>query len=154
MSYRYVLAPTAAVVAALFIGCGGQEDRTVSATSLTEAAYTKRANVICAQGRLRALRYQPSPAGEQTGEEASKAIENSVLPAIQEVVDELYELGAPSDQKGQIEAFLAAFQRGVDESEDLEVPTFDRLSRVLAPSGERARQAGLQDCIYGSKQGA
>jgi len=134
---------------AFFAGCGGGGDRTVPASSLSKAAYAKRADEICAKGRLRALRYQPSPGGGQTAEAAHQAIEASVLPAIQEVVDELYELGAPGGQKGQIEAFLAAFQEDVDAGEALATPTFNRLQRTMAPSGKLARGAGLQDCVYG-----
>lgn len=138
-----------AAVASLFAGCSGDDDRTVSTTSLDKAEYVERADAICAEGRLRALRYQPSAGGGQTAAAAQKAIDESVLPAVQEVVDELYELGAPGGQEEQIDAFLAAFQQGVDDGEDLEVPTFERFERVMAPAGKLARKAGLQDCIYG-----
>lgn len=137
-------------LAALLAGCGGGEDRTVATTSLAKAEYVKRADAICARGRMRALRYQPSLGREgQTPAAAHTAIEVSVLPAIREVVDELYELGAPSGQKGQVEAFLAAFQEGVDEAEGLEVPTFDRLQRVLGRPGELALKAELRNCVFG-----
>lgn len=137
-------------LAVFFAGCGGGQDRTVSISSLSKAEYVQRADAICAKGRARALRYQPSLGREgRTAEALHKAIEAIILPAIQEVVDDLYELGAPQGEKGHTEAFLAAFQQGVDDGENLEVPTFGRLQRVLAPSGEKALKMGLQDCVYG-----
>lgn len=141
----------AAAAGTSYAGCGGggSEDRTVSTSSLTNAEFVKRADAICARGRLRALRYQPSASGGQTGAAVAAAIEAGVFPAIQAVIDKLYTLGAPAGQKARVEAFLTAFQQGVDEGEDLEVPSFERLGRVLAKPGELAHKSGLQDCIYG-----
>lgn len=138
----------AAVAIAAAGGCGGG-GRTVAASSMSAAEYARRADAICAKGRLRGLRYQPGLAAGQTNKAASAAIEASVLPAVREVVDRLYALGAPSGRKAGIEAFLAAFQQAVDEGEQMEVPTFERLERVLAKPGGLAVKNGLTACAYG-----
>lgn len=136
-------------LAAIWAGCG-DSSRTVTTSSLDKADFVKRADAICARGRLRSLGYRPAAAaGQSEGEAVTEAIETTVLPAMQRVVDDIYDLGAPQGEEARIEAFLAAFQQAVDEGEGLEVPSFERLEPLLAPPGELAQKSGLESCVYG-----
>jgi hypothetical protein len=135
---------------AIGIGCGGGEDsRSLSASSLGKAEFVKRADAVCARGRESALRYQPSLPGGRTGASIAKAIELSVLPALREVADRLYSLGAPSNERQGVEAFLASFEDALGAAEDLELPSFERLEPLLSRPGQLARKADLQSCVYG-----
>ncbi len=148
------LAASLCAVAAI-AGCGGGdgEEQALASTTPAKSEYAKRAEAICAKGRMRALRYQPALGREgQTAAASAHAIEVSVLPAIQGVVDDLYALGAPAGERSKVEEFLAAFQEDVSEGEDLEVPTFERIQRVFATSGEMALKMGIPACVYGQRQ--
>lgn len=133
------------------IGCGGATEagRFLPVSSLSEAKFVERANSICAGGRERGLRYQPSLPSAQTGAAIARAIDVSVLPALRQVADALYKLGAPADRRGKVEAFLASFEEALGRAEDLEAPSFERLEPLLGRSGELALRAGLESCAYG-----
>ena len=134
---------------AIGIGCGGGDSQSLSASSLSKAEFVKRADAVCARGRERALRYQPSLPGGRTGASIAEAIDLSVLPALREVADSLYSLGAPGDERQGVEAFLVSFEDALGAAEDLEVPSFERLAPLLSRPGHLAHKAGLQSCVYG-----
>jgi hypothetical protein len=133
--------------AAIIAGCGSE--RPVPVSSLSRAQFIERADAICAEGRRRGLRYRPSLADGETGAAAARAIEVALLPAIGQVVDDLYAIGAPAAQRERMEAFLSELQRAVSEAESFEVPTFERLDRAFASSGKLALELGLRSCAYG-----
>ncbi|HYJ20706.1 MAG TPA: hypothetical protein VEW07_01635 [Solirubrobacterales bacterium] len=139
-------------IVALLGGCGGGETATatISTSSLSSAAFAARAETICAEGRLRALRYQARPStGESEREAVTAAIETTVLPAIQDVIDKIHALGAPADEGEEVEAFLVPLQNAVSAAEELRVPTFEEVDRLLEPAGIKAKKYGLDSCVYG-----
>ena len=144
-------AASLAVLCTMAIGCGGgaKAERTLPVSSLSEAKFVERADAICAEGRERGLRYQPSLPSGQTGAAIAEAIDISVLPALRQAADALYRLGAPAGRHGKVEAFLASFEEALGKVEDLEVPSFERLEPLLGPSGDLALRAGLESCGYG-----
>lgn len=136
-------------IAMALTGCGGSS-RTVSASSLGKAEFVKRTDSICSRGRSRGLRYQPAAAaGQPEGKAVTAAIETNLLPALQDVIDEIYALGAPRGEESRVEAFLVALQDAVDAGEDLQPPSFERLEPLLAPPGKLALKIGLESCVYG-----
>lgn len=147
---RLVVALVTLAAAAAAAGCGsGDSDRTVATSSLGKAAFDQRAEAICADGRSRGLRFSGLPAGGTSEREAmTRAVRQSLLPALQRVVDRLYSLGAPAGEEQQIEDFLAAFQGGVDAAEKLRVPTLLNVEAKLDPAGALAERAALEACVY------
>jgi len=141
-----------ACIAAAWAGCGGggsDPAQAVTTSSLTKAQFVKQAEAICTQGRLRALQYAPSDDTEQSERDAfTESMQDTLLPALQEVVDEIYELGAPRGEEAQVEALLVSLQKGIDSTEELEQPTFISLEQRLAHAGKLAKKAGLESCVY------
>ena len=139
----------AVAIAAIVTGCGaGKSDPTVPISSLGKAAFHRRAEAICAKGRARGLRFE-SPADDESESEAlARAIERSLLPALQGVVDRLYGLGAPAGEEERIEHFLAALQHGVDAARNLPDPTLRNVAEKLDPAGALAERNGLRACVY------
>jgi hypothetical protein len=135
-------------------GCGGGGP-SLATSSMTDAAFAGRVEAICARGRERSLRFEPPPDAQAERDPLDErkaltaAIEATLLPALQEAIDEIYALGAPPQEKEQTEEFLEAMQQGVDEGEALEVPSVEEIEDSLARSGQLARKAGLESCIYG-----
>lgn len=138
----------AAIWIAGAVGCG-DDAPTVAASSLSPSEFVAEAEEICARGRLQGLRFQPPEDGESEQEALFAAIDNALLPSLQGVIDEMYELGAPHGNEARIEALLIAMQKAVDEGEALDRPTVEKMENLLAPSGRLARKAGLESCIYG-----
>lgn len=144
------LAVVALAVIATGVGCGdGGSDRALATSSLDEAAFDQRVEAICADGRSRGLRFSGLPAdGESEREALTVAVERSLLPALQEVVDRLYSLGAPAGEEEKVEDFFAALQQGVDAAGEMRVPTLRNVEAKLDPAGLRAERAGFAACIY------
>jgi hypothetical protein len=137
----------AAWVSVAWAGCGGDVAQTVSAASLSQAEFTKEANAICARNRLSGLRFEPD--SDQSERDAvTEGIEDGVLPSLQDAVDEIYDLGAPSGQERQVEEFLVALQKGIDDAGERPVPTFVSLGLELTPSSELAQKLGLKSCAF------
>lgn len=138
----------ALALAALGAGCGGGGPAELAIASMSKSEFTDRVEAICADGRREALRYQPNSTDE--AEEAVAAvIEESVLPAITQAIDEIYALGAPTKEKKQAEAMLVSMEEAVERTEELKVPTVEEIEQLFAPSGRLARKAGLFSCAYG-----
>lgn len=138
-------------IAVTATGCGSDgAARTVAASSLTRAEFAKRAEAICARGRLRGLRYGGPRGARQSERDAlAERIEVALLPAIQRAIDEIYALGAPLGEEDRVEALLIALQEAVGAGKELRVPSFERLEQLFAKSGRLARKEGLDSCAYG-----
>lgn len=138
-----------AIAAVGALGCGGGEEPTVPTSSMTKAAFVSKVDGICARGRLRGLRFEPASDHESERDAVTAAIEGTLLPSIQEVIDAIYALGAPPAEQASTEVLLSSMQQAVDKAEGLDTPTMESVENLLAPSGRPARKAGLRSCIYG-----
>ena len=140
----------ALAVAVTGVGCGdGGGDRALATSSLDKAAFDQRVEAICAGGRSRGLRFSGLPAdGESEREALSAAVERTLLPALQEVVDRIYALGAPAGEEEKVGDFVAALQQGIDAAGEMRVPTLRNIEAKLSPAGLQAERAGLGACIY------
>lgn len=146
---KQVPAVIAIALAVTLTACDSGDSRTVPTSSMSEAEFDKRVETICAKGRRHALRFRPAAVDEPKRDAIDEAIDTTLLPAMQDVVDEIYELGAPPAQKRQTEALLVALQQAVGEGEDLSPATMERVEALFTPSAKLARKAGLEACVYG-----
>ncbi len=147
---RLLLLSFALIAAASWSGCGGDSAQTVTAASLSKGAFEKQVEAICKRGRLRATRYRPAgDAGGSEQDAIAAAIEDSILPAIEDAIGEIYALGAPPAEVAKTEKLLVALQKGVDAGAELDSPSLKELEALLAPSGGLARKDGLESCVYG-----
>jgi hypothetical protein len=130
------------------VGCG-DDALTVPTSTMTRGEFVSQVEGICARGRRRSLRFEPSRDAQSERDALTAAINDTLLPSMQNVIDEIYALGAPRGEETRTEALLVALQKGVDEAKALDAPTLESVEDLLAPSGKLARKAGLQSCIYG-----
>lgn len=137
-----------ACIVVCWAGCG-DDARTLSTSSMTDAQFVNQVETICARGRRQGLRFQPPREAQSERDALTEAIEDNLLPSLQSVVDEIYELGAPRSKEAQTEALLVALQKGIDEGEQLKAPTLESIEGLLAQSGKLARNGGLASCVYG-----
>jgi len=132
-------------VLALVAGCGSGDDEggsvEVTASSLSKPAFVKEASAICerARGKLVAIK-QPLP----------KAIPATVLPAMESMVEEISELGAPSGDEAEVEAFLQAMQQETESLDEKQasISSFGKLEEEFKTSGGLAKKYGMPKCAF------
>lgn len=150
-----ILLATAIGLGALLAGCGGGSDSsadTVSTSSLSKAQFAKKAEAACTKGRDEILAYEsPSGTGSSEKVQFQEAVTDSIVPALEGVVDNVRALGAPKGDAPQIEAFLESMEAGIKNLEQ-EKASMSSLSDVEGPlkdSGKLAREYGIEACSFG-----
>lgn len=143
------------VVLLVFGGCGGGDDDSTTAgsgdsglnvetSSLSTAEYKTQANETCEK------------AFRKIEGEVQKAIRtktpvkvNLVLPPIEDMFDQLAALGAPEGEEEQVEAFLVALQKDIEEAQEKPTASTNQLATAFAQSGDLARKGGMISCGLG-----
>lgn len=151
-----LLGAMAIVVLLVLGGCGGSDDESTTAagssdsslevktTSLSASEYKSKANQICGQQTEKVVGVVRKAIRTQTPVKVS-----TVLPAIEEMHDKLVALGAPEGETEQIEAFLVALGKDIEEAEGKPSASTDELAVVFKQSGDLARKQGLPSCGLG-----
>ncbi len=139
-------------------GCGDGGDES---TTVTKAEFTKQANSICAKGRsqIRAAgaemneKYYEQEGGDTASQPANidlerklaeAMIENSMLPAMEEQLDELESLSAPAGGEATISKMLNTYAKAIEELESKGVAAMVAFESLFAFEKE-AKAYGL-DC--------
>jgi hypothetical protein len=97
------------------VGCGGDSGSGDDEGSLDKATFAKRADTICEEisGRmfaeLRAL-AKGKPVGSE-GETALAILKQIAVPGYEDELEQIRELGVPSDAKPEVETFLEKMQQ-------------------------------------------
>jgi transketolase len=136
------------MLGAVGIGCGGGGDET--SASLTKAEYVKQADAICAERKMEwkeALASYQKKVNEQKAENdqvvqkklVEEAVTDSMLPALEQQLESLEELGSPEGKEKQVEKMLASFSK---ELESVKTPT-DLLETGFTDFEEEAKDLGV-----------
>jgi hypothetical protein len=128
-----VLAGTLAAV-----GCGGSGD----AAPLTRAQFIDQANAICSNSETERSTATREAAGD--GEEAAPVTKAALQP-VQQMAEELGDLGPPAGDEREVEAIIASFEKGIKK---LEASSTDLVSTIAAfeRADELADEYGLTSC--------
>lgn len=146
----------AIAAAAAVTGCGGggqSTSTTVTASSLTKAAFLKRATTICRNGRdrlaagnLAYVKQHPSQSQQETFVTVVKTVE---APVVRSVVDELRALGAPAAEVDEVEAITNGLQKAADELEAKNSFDTAEAQQLLRLGGDKALRYGADECAFG-----
>jgi hypothetical protein len=139
---------TLAVFAA---GCGNGDD---SAASITKSEFLAQGNAICKQGNQEIDSDFEAFAKENdlqqndglTDAQATEASEEILIPNVQDQVDQIRELGAPDGQEAQVDAILAAAQKGIDDLEADPTLLAQNGADPFAEANKLAKDYGLAAC--------
>lgn len=132
----------------------GKEPAT-GGSALSESEFVKQANAVCAtsrKGMLASLGQYVKESGAQVNSqsglvEATKAV---IAPTMEEQIEGIRALGAPASSAQQVDAFLSSWQQSLKSAEKESIPLAgSHIGEVLGPTGEQARQLGLDECAYG-----
>lgn len=153
---------TLVAVGVLAVGCGddsssgSSDDGAIETSSLSKAEFVKQANAICAEGnedlftQLGTYLNKNASSSKDPEEVAADAMRQAVLPGVEGQIEEIRELGAPSGDEEQIEAFLAAQESSVESLEQQRSISLNTdVSSAFKRAGQLAQRYGLQECNYG-----
>jgi hypothetical protein len=136
-------------------GCGGDDETsgstetaavTLETNSLSKAEFVNQASKLC---RARVLPLQEQVAGGISGELSVDKVEAVVLPAIEGVIADLEELGAPKAQQADAEAMLSALQEDAENAQQAPSSSMEAFAAKFKTSGEQARKLGIESCAFG-----
>jgi hypothetical protein len=115
---RFVISLVAVLAGLIvFAGCGGDDDSS-SDPALSKSEFLAQGNAICEQGdkeidaeaRQFFTSQQPSPAEEE------KFLTDTVIPNVQNQIDELDALSPPAGDEDQVQAIIDSAQSALDEA--------------------------------------
>jgi len=145
------------VAAAFVAGCGSDSSSGASATDeaaapLSKAQFVKQADEICKEGlkkkdeavsvalKEQAEQSQSAPTAQETG----KLIEETVLPAYSQTVDQLSQLGAPKGDEAKVKKMMGEFEAALRTLEA--DPVKANKSNPFAPADKAAEAYGIEEC--------
>jgi hypothetical protein len=151
----------AAAVALLLAagGCGGSDSSasengevTVESGSLSKAQFVKQADAICQKRVVEVqLKFRPlsrsfasaSPAEQEA--EASKFVNDVIVPAYEEQIEEVSALGAPSGEEEKVAAVLNAIQARLGDAKE-DPSKFLQTASPFAKAAKLGRAYGFTVC--------
>jgi hypothetical protein len=132
---------------------GGGSASPSSATP-AKGEFVVQANAICKKQKEAGLAAVGEYVKEHGGAAESSAIlvralHVVFLPYVQSQVDEIAALGAPQGDRDEVQAYLNAMQKAVDQAGDSGPNATQVFTQSFAPSAKLARQYGIDACAYG-----
>lgn len=156
---KTLMALLAAIAALVFIaGCGGGSDSNSSteatATALTKAEFLKQGNAVCAKGNKEieegfeefGKEHNFSKKKQPTQAELEEAAEQVLIPSIRQEIDSIRALGAPSGEEAEVEAVLAAAEKGLEKGEEDPGAMIKEGEGPFKEANKLAREYGLVKC--------
>jgi hypothetical protein len=148
MSHLKLAMLVAALAAALIAaGCGGDDDDDDIAD---RAALIQEADAICAEGDREidaeaqdvfgGAQQEPPPAEQEA------FVEDTVIPNIQDQIDQLRELDPPDEDADEFTAILDEAQAALDELEQDPAAFVGGGQNPFAEVNQMAREFGLEEC--------
>jgi hypothetical protein len=152
---RKSLAALAIVGALGFAGCGGDDDEstTSSAAADTEnsasgsatlpADFAEEADQICADG-YKEIEANAEPfKGKPSDQDIASFVNDAFIPSVQGQIDDIRELGSPSEGADELAQFLDDAQAALDDlKSDPSLLESDRFAEVEQEAGA----LGLEEC--------
>jgi hypothetical protein len=126
-------------------GCGSSSE----AETLTKPEFVKQANKICGSAQServealeKALKGDPNPKPQREEE----LVTDVILPTIQQMTEELGELGPPKGDEKEVQAIVSAFEGGVQKVEENAGADLTKDVAEFNHANELAEEYGLTGC--------
>jgi len=137
-------------------GSGSAADTSVTTSSLTKVRFVNRVNAFCTREREELLErmgvyfQKHQSRGGVPAEVLPEANRAVYVPIIEAEIAKIQALGAPAGDEAEIEAFLGAQRKGVEElAAQKEVKSRFQIERIFKEAGDLARVYGLKACASG-----
>jgi hypothetical protein len=140
------------VAAALAVaGCGSGGDE-VTASSLTKAEFIKKADAACKksedqiQADFAAYAKKHKDITKPTEADYAELIDVVLVPNVEQEVEDIRSLGAPSGDEDQVEAMLDALDEGIERAEDEPKVLISNSTKIFGKASKLAEDYGLKIC--------
>jgi ABC-type glycerol-3-phosphate transport system substrate-binding protein len=140
------------VAAALLVaGCGGG-DSSSSTSTISKAAFIKKADAVCERSNGRMGAAISNLLKEKNKRKPTKAdyeeiVSDVLVPGLGKEIEEIRALGAPSGDEDTIDAIVKALEEGREVAEDNPQAVIDSSSEAIFGIASRlAKEYGLQFC--------
>lgn len=136
--------------------CGSSDD---SATALTKAEFLKQGNAICRKGNEEigkaAEKQFPRSGGRPSPKETEQFASQTIIPNIENQVQEISELAAPEGDEEQVEAIVTEAEASIAKvSEDPSLIVDEKGNEdPFAKTNELADEYGLTVCASEGDEG-
>jgi len=138
------------------VGCGGGESSTsasaLASSSISKAAFVKRASAICARDREGTLErvgtYQERHGSDGLSKAAlrKRAIIAALSSTIRREIADLGKLPLPRGEEKQVEAILSATQDAMDKARESGTKSPKKFEGYFADVNQKLRDYGLEAC--------
>lgn len=142
-SAAFLAAFVVALLTAAAIGCGGSSE----AAPLKKAEFVNQANAICvtAQAEREGQRQELAESADESGGPGeAEAVMALLLEPIDQMTEELGDLGPPKGQEKEVAAIVAAYEEGASKLEA--DPSGVDSSAAFDKANELAQEYGLKAC--------
>ena len=129
--------------------CGGGDDTsattdTTQGTPLTESDFASQGNAICAAGN-EDIQAGAADLGQKPSQaDIESFATDTLVPSIQDQINQLSALGAPEGETEQVDAFLTDAQDTLDQLKD--DPSLAAQNDLFADVNKQATALGLTEC--------
>jgi hypothetical protein len=143
-----------AAISMIAAGCGSSDDSTDSTSSLTKAEFVKQGNAICAKGNKEIeagfeefAKENNLPENKRPSEgQLTEAVEEVVLPAVEQQVESIRDLGLPKEGGTEADEVLKAAEAAIEKGEEDPNSLASEKADPFAEANELARDFGLSKC--------
>ena len=132
-------------------GCGGG-DSDSSTASITKAEFIKQADAACKkseeeiQNDFAVYIKKHEDLKNPTEADYAELVETILVPNVDQEVEDIRALGAPSGDEDQVEAMLEAREESVKTAEDDPQLVLNESDKVFAKASKLAKEYGLEGC--------
>ena len=119
MKPRMVLALSLAAAGLIVAGCGSDSSSSTTTAALTKSEFLAKGNAICAKGNKeinqaanQTFQNNQKPSASEVNEFATKTL----IPSIQEQINGIKALPAPSGDEAQVTAIVTGAQEALDKA--------------------------------------
>ena len=156
MNSRILAAPAIVLVALVAgSGCGGSDSETSAGSSaqpLTKAEFVRQGDAICRKGisaKNRAVEESLDKLGEQERSNQAtleRLLVEVALPPVQEMAEELDELGVPEGEKKKVAVVVGALEAALEDAEADPATALNESEKIFGRSDRLAARYGLKAC--------
>jgi hypothetical protein len=142
----------ALAIALIVAGCGSSSDD--STASITKAEFIEKSDAACTRGNEQiesefqsyAKKNGIGEKKEPTEAQSTELSETILLPAVQQEVEEIRALGAPSGEEDEVNAILDAVEEGIEKGEEDPGSLVTENPAAFAKANKLAGEYGLKVC--------
>lgn len=133
-------------------GLGGE----AASSSLSKDEFVKKASSICERtrengfARVAAFKRKYDAEGLPEALALRKATNSTLIAIVEDELNALLALGAPSGEEAEVEAIWTAVEKGVSEAKKAPGKTSNEIADHLAAGDDQLRAYGLETCVKGS----